>query len=390
MLERKMIKAIHIRNFKSLGDVKLRLAKFTCLIGMNGAGKSSVLQAVDFISQLMIGRVEEWLDARGWSAADLNCKVLKESNVTVGVHYETSTGKSLRWVGAFNRSLLHCTAELIEQDSQKVFRVGNQKYTVADKPSQDIAFTYQGSLLSALKDSELTPELLEFRNALQQIKSLELLSPQLLRKRARTTDKGIGTGGEKLSAFLDTLPQAAKAGLIDQLQRFYPNLVDFKVSSLKSGWKKLTVVEQFSQQKLETDAAHLNDGLLRILAVLTQAASDRSLILLDEIENGINQEVIETLVDTLVASPHQLLVTTHSPLILNYLEDDVARGAVQFIYKAPLGETRVRPFFKIPRINDKLRTMGPGDAFVDTDLKQLTQECLQQDLKDGIYTVDDL
>jgi len=390
MLERKMIKAIHIRNFKSLGDVKLRLAKFTCLIGMNGAGKSSVLQAVDFISQLMIGRVEEWLDARGWSAADLNCKVLKESNVTVGVHYETSTGKSLRWVGAFNRSLLHCTAELIEQDSQKVFRVGNQKYTVADKPTQDIAFTYQGSLLSALKDSELTPELLEFRNALQQIKSLELLSPQLLRKRARTTDKGIGTGGEKLSAFLDTLPQAAKAGLIDQLQRFYPNLVDFKVSSLKSGWKKLTVVEQFSQQKLETDAAHLNDGLLRILAVLTQAASDRSLILLDEIENGINQEVIETLVDTLVASPHQLLVTTHSPLILNYLEDDVARGAVQFIYKAPLGETRVRPFFKIPRINDKLRTMGPGDAFVDTDLKQLTQECLQQDIKDGIYTVDDL
>jgi predicted ATPase len=385
-----MIKTIRIRNFKSLGDVELQLAKFTCLIGMNGAGKSSVLQAVDFISQLMIGRVEEWLDARGWSAADLNCKVRKESNVTVAVHYETSTGKALKWVAAFNRSMLHCTAELIEQDSEKVFRVGSQKYNVGDKPAQEIAFTYQGSLLSALKESELTPELLEFRNALQQIKSLELLSPQLLRKRARATEKGIGTGGEKLSAYLDTLPQAARVGLIGQLQRFYPNLVDFKVSSLRSGWKKLTVVEQFSQQKLETDAAHLNDGLLRILAVLTQAAADRSLILLDEIENGINQEVIETLVDTLVASPHQLLVTTHSPLILNYLEDDVARGAVQFIYKAPLGETRVRPFFNIPRINDKLRTMGPGDAFVDTDLKQLTQECLQQDVKDGIYTVDDL
>lgn len=385
-----MIKTIRIRNFKSLGDVELQLAKFTCLIGMNGAGKSSVLQAVDFTSQLMIGRVEDWLEARGWSAADLNCKVRKESNVTVGVNFETSAGKSLKWVGAFNRSLLHCTAELIEQGSEKVFRVSNQKYTVGDKPAQEIAFTYQGSLLSALKDSELTPELLEFRNALQGIKSLELLSPQLLRKRARSTEKSIGSGGEKLSAYLDTLPQAAKARLIEQLQRFYPNLVDFKVSSLRSGWKKLTVLEQFSQQMLETDAAHLNDGLLRILAVLTQAASEQSLILLDEIENGINQEVIETLVDTLVASPHQLLVTTHSPLILNYLDDDVARGAVQFIYKAPLGETRVRPFFKIPRINDKLRTMGPGDAFVDTDLKQLTQECLQLDIKDGTYTVDDL
>ncbi|MBI2748450.1 MAG: ATP-binding protein [Burkholderiales bacterium] len=271
-----------------------------------------------------------------------------------------------------------------------MFVVENQKYRVADRPAQSISFTYQGSLLSALKESELTEELLEFRNAIQQIKSVELLSPQLLRKRARSTEKGIGAGGEKLSAYLDTLTDSTHTALVDQLRSFYPGLVDFKVSSLRSGWKQLSVVEQFSQQKLETDAAHLNDGLLRILAVLTQAASERSLILLDEIENGINQEIIETLVDTLVESPHQLLVTTHSPLILNFLDDEVARQAVQFIYKAPLGETRIRPFFEIPRINDKLRTMGPGDAFVDTDLRQLTEECLELDRQVGVITVDDL
>lgn len=385
-----MIESINLRNFKSLGDVELKMGKFTCLIGMNGSGKSTVLQAIDFISQLMVGRVDEWLDARGWSVADLNCKLRKESNVTTGVKFKTSTGKTLTWVGAFNRSQLRCTGEIMQLDKEKIFRVANQKYNIADSADQSIAFTYQGSLLSALKDSELTQELLEFRNALQQIKSLELLSPQLLRKRARSTEKGIGAGGEKLSAYLDTLSESTHAALVEQLRRFYPGLVDFKVSSLRSGWKKLSVVEQFSQQKLETDAAHLNDGLLRILAVLTQAASERSLILLDEIENGINQEVIETLVDTLVKSPHQLLVTTHSPLILNFLDDDVARKAVQFIYKAPLGETRIRPFFEIPRINDKLRTMGPGDAFVDTDLKQLTEECLTLDRQAGIFTVDDV
>jgi len=83
-------------------------------------------------------------------------------------------------------------------------------------------------------------------------------------------------------------------------------------------------------------------------------------------------------------------VTTHSPLILNFLDDDVARKAVQFIYKAPLGETRIRPFFDIPRINDKLRTMGPGDAFVDTDLRQLTEECLELDRHAGSFTIEDL
>lgn len=385
-----MIESIYVTNFKSLGKVELKLGKFTCLIGMNGSGKSTVLQAIDFISQLMIGRVDEWLDARGWSAADLNCKLRKESNVNVGLKLKTSTGNTLTWVGAFNRTQLRCTDEIIQFNKEKIFRVANQKYSVADRPYQSIAFTYQGSLLSALRDSELTEELLELRNALQQIKSLELLSPQLLRKRARSTEKGIGAGGEKLSAYLDTLTDSKHTALVEQLRRFYPGLVDFKVSSLRSGWKKLSVVEQFSQQKLETDAAHLNDGLLRIMAVLTQAASERSLILLDEIENGINQEIIEALVDTLVASPHQLLVTTHSPLILNFLEDEVARQAVQFIYKAPLGETRIRPFFEIPRINEKLRTMGPGDAFVDTDLRQLTEECLALDREEGDSTEDGL
>ena len=73
------------------------------------------------------------------------------------------------------------------------------------------------------------------------------------------------------------------------------------------------------------------------------------------------------------------LAADGSPLLLNYLPDEVACNAVQLLYKTPEGETRRREFFKIPRIADKLRVMGPGDAFVDTDLKLLTQECIELD-----------
>jgi hypothetical protein len=52
---------------------------------------------------------------------------------------------------------------------------------------------------------------------------------------------------------------------------------------------------------------------------------------------------------------------------------------VQLLYKTPAGETRIRPFFAIPRIAAKLEAMGPGDAFVDTDLRALTQECIALD-----------
>lgn len=382
--ELQLIESIRINNFKSLAQVTLKLGRFNGLVGMNGAGKSTVLQALDFVSQLMRGDVRGWLDRRGWTVADLNCKLRKESNIGMTVEYRLSADEQAIWSGVFNRSLMRCTHESVfvkkrRQLGHEVFRSDGPAYRVHGGSWQDIAFTFEGSVLSALKDSELPASVLVLRKALRNIRSLELLSPHLLRQSARVSEHDIGAGGERLSAYLDTIKGDRKIQLVALLQRFYPTLVDYKITSQKSGWKKLSVFEQFGHQKLETDATHINDGLLRILAVLTQADSDRSLILLDEIENGINQEIVAMLVDTLLQSPQQLLVTTHSPLLLNYLPDDVAREAVQFLYKTPQGETKIRPFFSIPRMSAKLEAMGPGDAFVDTDLRSLAGECIELD-----------
>lgn len=378
-----MIESVRIVNFKSLGDVTIPLGHFTCLVGMNGAGKSTVLQALDFLSQLMRGDVQGWLDRRGWTATDLRCKLRTEFNSQFVVKFAASSGASLFWIGTFNRADLRCTKEVVVIKPDKidwtVLRLIGQTYSLNGRESQPIAFEYQGSILSVLKDSELPAELLEFRDALRRFRSLELLSPDKLRKSARVSEHDIGSGGEKLSAYLDTIKGERKTQLMALLQKFYPALVDYKITSQRSGWKKLSVFEQFDGHKLETEAIHLNDGLLRILAVLTQADADRSLLLLDELENGINQEIVETLVDTLLQSPQQLLVTTHSPLLLNYLPDEVAKTAVQFLYKTSKGETRIKPFFDIPRMSAKLDAMGPGDAFVDTDLRLLADECMEID-----------
>jgi predicted ATPase len=383
----KMIKSIRMVNFKSIGDLSLGLDRFNCLVGMNGAGKSTVLQAFDFLSHIMQGDVDAWLKERNWNIGDLNNKLRKENNITINVVYELENAHTLNWSGVFNRTDLRCTREhVIEtgvippaRSGRKLLLVDKGTFSLDGKPRQEIAFTYQGSILSVLKESELPASLLEFRSAIKHMRSLELLSPQLLRKRARSSDHDIGFGGEKLSAFLDGIKGQKKDDLLVLLRRFYPAIVDFRVSTLKSGWKKLMVQEQFEGKQLETEATHLNDGLLRMLAVLAQSSTDRSLILLDEIENGINQEIVEALVDTLVESPQQLVITTHSPLVLNYLTDAVARKSVQLIYKSPAGETRVRRFFDIPRMAEKLNAMGPGDAFVDTDLNLLTQECIELD-----------
>lgn len=385
-----MIHTVIIKNFKSLENVTFRLGKFNCLVGMNGAGKSTVLQALDLLAQLMHGNVDQWLKARGWVSKDLYCQVgdshVAHRSIVLTVALRLDDGRKLTWLGTFKRGSMRLFSEEVSLANEQILVVLNNKCSLLSR-SYIITQDYTGSILASLKDSLLSPELKTLRDTIRNIRSLELLSPHLLRKRSRAQDKDIGAGGEKLSGFLATLKGEKKAQLLAVLRQFYPQLRDFRVANVRGGWKRLMVTEAVQSATdptqevlLETEASQLNDGLLRILAMLAQANSQRSgMLLLDEVENGINPEVVEKLVNALVNSPVQVLVTSHSPMILNYLDDDVAREAVQFVYKNPRGQTRVRRFFELPGIGEKLNYMGPGEAFVDTNLAALTDECVALD-----------
>ena len=396
-----MFTDFRVRNFKSLVDFKMELAPLTILIGLNGSGKTTILQAFDFTAQLMNGQIDSWLLNRNWAAADLYSKLSHRNAIFIGISIETKKTSSIIadstiWMGGFDRKNLNNAKELAQTTTigysfeNKILQIGetttlpllatkNNKYRIGDEPMQDIAFAYQGSILSQLRSEKIPPALLELRDSVRNIRSLELLSPHLMRQKARGDSDNIGLGGEKLSAFLSTVKGEQKEELIKLLKKFYPRLVDIKTSSIKGGWKRLAIVEEFDGKRIETEARHINDGLLRILAILAQNKIDNAMLIFDEIENGVNPELVEMLVKTLVQSKQQIIVTTHSPMILNYLDDETARKAVQFVYKTPEGHTRVRRFFDIPRINEKLAFIGAGEAFVDTDLVALEQECIALD-----------
>jgi len=72
------------------------------------------------------------------------------------------------------------------------------------------------------------------------------------------------------------------------------------------------------------------------------------------------------------------MVTTHSPMILNYLPDDVAKESVILLYKTRQGITRCKRYFDIPATAHKLKALAPGEVFVDTDLTTLVQSFSQQ------------
>lgn len=373
------ISRIQVDNFKSLVGFELELTDFNCLVGLNGAGKSTVLQFLDFIAQQFKGDIDGWLEARQWEAADLNSRLTKDRNIQFVVDLQHEDA-NVQWSGSFNRSTLHCTTETISWGDQTLLKVEEGKFTIYDLGSRDplikgdVAFDYQGSILSQLKDTQLPKSLLEMKHYFSELESMDLLSPELLRSRTREAKGKLGLGGQNLSAFLYELEGSQKDSLVEKIKQVYPQIEKLHVAPLRSGWKSLSIEESYNKHRLATDARHVNDGMLRIIAVLAQLASDHSFLLFDEIENGIHPALVEFLMDVLVASKKQVLVTTHSPMVLNYLEDNVAKAGVIHLYKTAEGYTRAIPLFDIPSMAEKLTVMGPGEVFVDTDFAQMANE----------------
>jgi len=410
------IRNITAKNFKSLVDFKLDLAKFTCLIGLNGAGKSTVLQFIDFLAQQVRGDIKAWLGERHWEAKDLKSQLIKKKNtidfsvlLTHDPHDPVAypgTYGAATWEATFNSVRLHCTHERISAGNVELFVSGGSAHigelvptppgtstrkwsglptsssgTNSGTPSaQEVTFKYEGSILSQLKESTLPAALVEFKKFFLNVKSLDLLSPEYLRQRTRESKGSLGLGGQRLSAFLHELGTQKRRQLVHRLKSAYPQLVDLNAKSLRSGWKQLEITEEYHGEesgllpRMTTEARHIADGMLRLIAVLTETQTEHRFLLFDEIENGINPELVEFVLDALVSAPQQVLVTTHSPMILNYLDDQVARESVVYLYKRRDGQTRAIRFFDIPSVAEKLTVMGPGEAFADTDLTALRDE----------------
>jgi predicted ATPase len=379
-----MITRFHVENFKALAHFDLppaghRLGKFTCLIGLNGSGKSTLLQAFDFVAHIVSGKVDTWLEQRNWHSSEVASNLGKWNPVVnFKVGFQDEKGVETTWEGRFNLTHLRCTYEKAESDGKTLLELEAERLGLAAPDGElkwreeKLNLIYKGSVLSVLQLSDAHPALSFVKESLRQLKSLELLSPQLLRRRSYAA-KDIGVGGEKLSAFLAGLPVDNRAELLKALKQFYPHLSSWKVKSLRAGWKDLWFGEDY-QGSGSVQAAHINDGLLRIMAILAQAHSPYMVLLFDEIENGINPELVEKLVDFLIQCGKQVIVTTHSPMILNYVPDDVAKEGVILLYRTEKGETKSARFFDLPAMQEKLRALGPGEVFADTRLSELTAE----------------
>ena len=370
-----MITAITIKNFKALENFHVQeLPRIVCLIGLNGAGKSSFLQALDFVSSSFSGSDH----FRDWKAADiLNAKTKKKFPVEFSFELRLADGKTVTWSGIFSVNEWRFARESVTDGSGaellayngKTLTLGNSQTAIDVSDS-----AHKGSVFSTRK-FDAYPELREIKETIAGLKSLELLSPEELRRGSRTVSE-ISLGGSGLPGYVRSLErQGHGPELVAMLQQFYPHLQAIVEKKPGPGWFGFAVKELY-ETECSTGMKHVNDGFLRILAIVSQKFSGKRTLLLDEVENGINQELVERLVELLVTdfADKQIFITTHSSLLLNYFNDELVRDGLVFLYRTKAGGVEGRKFFGLPGMSEKLSYLNAGQVMADTDLVELSRQ----------------
>lgn len=386
-----MLSRLSIKNFKSLRDVEVEFSsKLNVLIGLNGSGKSTLLQGVDFLASLMKENgVERWLGSRGWKKGELTSNLGKKRSplITFDAFFEED-GLEWSWEGVYNSSLGRCTSESLTYSADggeklcSELKDGEIRFPNG-KPIDSKLFHQKGSVFSLVRfgSTWLPFQRLDRENVLN-VLSIDLLSPEQMRRRPRVGEvEGVGLGGEQLSRCLHRFSAERKETLKGVMKRFYPRFDSFETKPLRGGGVMLMVHEVFDGgYEMLTESRHVNDGMLRVLAIVAETLFAEGTVLIDEVEDGINPELLEKLTQYLLEDcPCQVIVTTHSPLLLNFLPDEEAEKRVKFVYKTGDGGTKVVPFFKISEMKKSLGVLGPGEVMLQYDMQEVAAMAEEMD-----------
>ena len=98
----------------------------------------------------------------------------------------------------------------------------------------------------------------------------------------------------------------------------------------------------------------LPEGFYKVLAILTALELKPSLLIIDEIENSLHPETLETIIDEIKDSGIQTILTTHSPAVVDIVEPE----DLVLVERGEEGESVVRRVEDPEEVKAHLREIG--------------------------------
>jgi predicted ATPase len=406
-----MLKSLRLENFKSFKNAELSLGDLTVLVGTNASGKSNIRDAFRFLHGIsrgysiaeIIGEkygeggVLQWRGIRGGTKEITYCGTdsfaiaisfsVQDSDTEYEMDYRIEV-KLENPVPYIIEEYLTC-----KQKEYPIFRNKFVRHFDLYLNSNKVAFYdyWEGHTFGSLNHlANYIPVLSQIAEGVQpkggdtredfaipiakkfceialtaisDMRFLEL-SPDLMRLPTFSGQNILGDRGENLSSVMLDIcrDETRKAILLDWLQSLTPmDAKDFDFPEDFTG-KVLLRIEEASGQK--TTAYSASDGTLRFLGLLAALLGNQRsrFYFFEEPENGIHPNRLSLLLQLMqqevANSSMQIVITTHSPLLLNFLSPESLEYASLMYRIGDRTESRITKIMDIPNARELVANEG--------------------------------
>ena len=372
-----MIESLAIKNYKSIRDVRFKPASLSVLIGRNDAGKSNLLDAFQFLRDLLTVRQAAITGRGGFQSIVWSGKT--DETITFDLQGELSSEVGLRKFRYFlELSGRPFQSFTISKETFEVFH-NNGFRKLMDFPDESRLAAYydlEGHSLGSSDTSNFASHLHQHVRRQDQFDFLETfrnyvsswevydLTPTLMRGNVQVKrELVLAPRGENLAGVLHTIhseyPEIFES-IEERLQMLVPESKRL-LSLLTQEGQTYPGLEQ-NDVGTRIAASSMSAGTLRFLAFLLALYSPAApqLVCFEEPENYIHPHAVELLVDVLrnASRKRQVLIATHSPSMLNFIDPESV-----FVVEKVHAETKVVNVSTKKRLKVLLRKTGLGEAW---------------------------
>lgn len=364
-----MISKLRIQNFKCLKDVQLDLAPLTVLIGPNDSGKTSLLEALRLPGEAFLARPIFFSDGQPGTYAMFRSRGELES-----VMWRRDSRHPMEW--KFDISADGMSGDvgwMLGNASNMWIRLGGTILLQLDIMLNTLS-TVWAQITERVRAEAEQEQILRCLSQLQ-TSAIYKFNPVQLRSPSVPSAETLASTGQNLAAILDTMMTGTEREGFNELERtLKQECPTLKGITLRTGRdSNLGVIKSIEYLlagtgKVAIPAVHASDGVMLLTAYLALAYGNTpEIILLEEPENGLHPSRLKMIVDLLRKMTtgevgnrkRQIILTTHSPLLLNCCQKE----EVRIVRRNEEGATTVTPMAEAPGIDKLLGEFAIGELW---------------------------
>jgi len=337
-----MIDKISIKNFKAIQSATIKLSDISVFVGNNGSGKSSVIEALQTLQNVLLhglsaGFNERWFGLEHIRNTSANAKVsgkkLFENDIEIELQGKIESEK-YKYKVCFNTNrsgdLYLITHESLVRGKTEVFKSevidekGVTEFFINNEPIPTSRIANNLVLFDKNLISQL-PFAIKFTNYISSWQFLSLEPEQMyfpVRRDYSATSVRMKSTGENLADVFSRMQDNPSISdiILDKMKYVLPDLDNVGREDI-SIQKQIYLFLQEHNNKRRLPSWLFSSGTLRILAILAILNSETPppVVFIEEIENGLDPRTLNLLVEEMrgLLPEHQFVTTTHSPYFLD-------------------------------------------------------------------------